>query len=230
MDDNRKKALAAALGQIEKQFGKGSVMRLGDSVASRDIEVVSTGSLGLDVALGVGGLPKGRIIEIYGPEASGKTTMTLQAVAECQKAGGTAAFVDALAGHARDAAARRINLALETDLAPGPFAALLERFDGPAVTVNYDSGNSASLGFNPTEEFDAYGHRITDIHLKDRTRNGGPVVLSEGDCDFDTLFALIASSEFDGPLVMQAFRDDEGVTIFARQQAWLRDNYTEILQ
>ena len=142
----------------------------------------------------------------------------------------TAAFVDALAGHARDAAARRINLALETDLAPGPFAALLERFDGPAVTVNYDSGNSASLGFNPTEEFDAYGHRITDIHLKDRTRNGGPVVLSEGDCDFDTLFALIASSEFDGPLVMQAFRDDEGVTIFARQQAWLRDNYTEILQ
>ena len=95
MDDNRKKALAAALGQIEKQFGKGSVMRLGDAGAARDVEVVSTGSLGLDIALGVGGLPKGRVVEVYGPEASGKTTLTLQVVAECQKAGGTAAFVDA---------------------------------------------------------------------------------------------------------------------------------------
>ena len=95
MDDNRKKALSAALGQIEKQFGKGSVVRLGDSPASNDIEVISTGSLGLDVALGIGGLPKGRVIEIYGPESSGKTTLTLQAIAECQKTGGTAAFVDA---------------------------------------------------------------------------------------------------------------------------------------
>ncbi len=95
MDDNRKKALAAALAQIEKQFGKGSVMRLGDSAAAKDIDVISTGSLGLDVALGVGGLPKGRVTEIYGPEASGKTTMTLQVIAECQRAGGTAAFVDA---------------------------------------------------------------------------------------------------------------------------------------
>jgi recombination protein RecA len=95
MDDNRKKALAAALGQIEKQFGKGSVMRLGDAGARRDIEVISTGSLSLDIALGVGGLPKGRVVEIYGPEASGKTTITLQAIAECQKDGGTAAFIDA---------------------------------------------------------------------------------------------------------------------------------------
>ena len=95
MDDNRKKALAAALGQIEKQFGKGSVMRLGDAGAARDIEVVSTGSLALDVALGVGGVPRGRVVEVYGPEASGKTTLTLQIVAECQKVGGTAAFVDA---------------------------------------------------------------------------------------------------------------------------------------
>jgi len=95
MDDNKKKALSAALGQIEKQFGKGSVMRLGDSTAARDIDVISTGSLGLDIALGLGGLPKGRVIEIYGPESSGKTTMTLQAVAECQRQGGTAAFVDA---------------------------------------------------------------------------------------------------------------------------------------
>jgi recombination protein RecA len=95
MDDNRKKALAAALAQIEKQFGKGSVMRLGDTAAVRDVGVISTGSLGLDVALGIGGLPKGRVVEIYGPEASGKTTLTLQVVAEAQKQGGTAAFVDA---------------------------------------------------------------------------------------------------------------------------------------
>jgi recombination protein RecA len=95
MDDNRKKALAAALGQIEKQFGKGSVMRLGDSGTASNIEAVSTGSIGLDVALGIGGVPKGRVVEIYGPESSGKTTLTLQIVAEAQKTGGTAAFVDA---------------------------------------------------------------------------------------------------------------------------------------
>jgi len=95
MDDNRKKALAQALGQIEKQFGKGSVMRMGDGSGIRDIESVSTGSIGLDVALGIGGLPKGRVVEIYGPESSGKTTLTLQVIAEAQKLGGTAAFVDA---------------------------------------------------------------------------------------------------------------------------------------
>jgi len=95
MDDNRKKALAQALGQIEKQFGKGSVMRLGDGSMIGNIEAVSTGSIGLDVALGIGGLPKGRVVEIYGPEASGKTTLTLQVIAEAQKMGGTAAFVDA---------------------------------------------------------------------------------------------------------------------------------------
>jgi recombination protein RecA len=95
MDDNRKKALAAALGQIERQFGKGSVMRLGDAGPTKDIEVISTGSLMLDAALGVGGLPRGRIIEIFGPESSGKTTLTLQVIAECQRNGGTAAFVDA---------------------------------------------------------------------------------------------------------------------------------------
>jgi recombination protein RecA len=95
MDDNRKKALVAALGQIEKQFGKGSVMRMGDSAIVRDVPVISTGSLGLDVALGIGGLPRGRVVEIYGPESSGKTTLTLQVIAECQKLGGTAAFVDA---------------------------------------------------------------------------------------------------------------------------------------
>ena len=95
MDENRKKALAAALGQIDKQFGKGSVMRLGDGGIARHFESISTGSIGLDVALGIGGLPKGRVVEIYGPEASGKTTLTLEVIAEAQKAGGTAAFVDA---------------------------------------------------------------------------------------------------------------------------------------
>lgn len=95
MDDNRSKALAVALSQIDKQFGKGSIMRLGDSDTIKDIEVVSTGSLGLDIALGVGGLPRGRVIEIYGPESSGKTTLTLQVIAEMQKIGGTAAFIDA---------------------------------------------------------------------------------------------------------------------------------------
>ena len=95
MDENKKKALEAALGQIEKQFGKGSIMRMGDQSVGRDIEAVSTGSLGLDIGLGIGGLPRGRVIEIYGPESSGKTTLTLHAIAEVQKLGGTAAFVDA---------------------------------------------------------------------------------------------------------------------------------------
>ena len=95
MDENRKKALGAALAQIERQFGKGTVMRLGDHQASRDIQTISSGSLSLDIALGIGGLPRGRVVEIYGPESSGKTTLALQAIANCQKNGGTAAFVDA---------------------------------------------------------------------------------------------------------------------------------------
>jgi recombination protein RecA len=94
MDDSKSKALAAALSQIEKQFGKGSIMKM-DAEAAKDVSVVSTGSLGLDLALGVGGLPRGRVVEIYGPESSGKTTLTLQVIAEMQKAGGTAAFIDA---------------------------------------------------------------------------------------------------------------------------------------
>ncbi|ADL54552.1 recombinase RecA [Gallionella capsiferriformans] len=95
MDENKSKALMAALSQIEKQFGKGSIMRLGENEVAQDIQVVSTGSLGLDIALGVGGLPRGRVIEIYGPESSGKTTLALQVIAEMQKLGGTAAFIDA---------------------------------------------------------------------------------------------------------------------------------------
>ncbi len=95
MDDNRKQALTAALTQIERQFGKGAIMRLGDGTAAANVQVVSTGSLALDLALGIGGLPRGRVVEGYGPESSGKTTLTLQVIAECQKIGGTAAFVDA---------------------------------------------------------------------------------------------------------------------------------------
>ena len=95
MDDNKSKALAAALSQIEKQFGKGSIMRLGEAEVAKDIQVVSTGSLGLDIALGIGGLPRGRVVEIYGPESSGKTTLTLSVIAQTQKLGGTAAFIDA---------------------------------------------------------------------------------------------------------------------------------------
>ena len=96
MENDKKKALAAALSQLERQFGKGTLMRLGDNAAdASDIEAISTGSLSLDIALGIGGLPKGRVVEIYGPESSGKTTLTLQIIAEAQKKGGTAAFIDA---------------------------------------------------------------------------------------------------------------------------------------
>ena len=111
MDDNKAKALSAALSQIEKQFGKGSIMRM-DASAMQDIQVVSTGSLGLDLALGVGGLPRGRVVEIYGPESSGKTTLALHAIAEAQKAGGVAAFIDA--EHALDVAYAK-NLGVDTE-------------------------------------------------------------------------------------------------------------------
>ena len=118
MDDNKSKALNAALGQIEKQFGKNTVMRLGDNTVLA-VEAVSTGSLTLDIALGIGGLPKGRIVEIYGPESSGKTTMTLQAIAQCQKAGGTCAFIDA--EHALDPQyARKLGVDLDNLLVSQP--------------------------------------------------------------------------------------------------------------
>ncbi|MDX3775599.1 recombinase RecA [Chromatiaceae bacterium AAb-1] len=118
MDDNKQKALAAALGQIERQFGKGSIMRLGDSTAL-DIDAVSTGSLGLDIALGIGGLPYGRIVEIYGPESSGKTTLTLQVIAEAQRAGKTCAFIDA--EHALDPVyARKLGVDVDALLVSQP--------------------------------------------------------------------------------------------------------------
>ncbi len=119
MEENKKKALTAALSQIEKQFGKGSVMRMGDSTAARDVEAISTGSLTLDIALGIGGLPRGRVVEIYGPESSGKTTLTLQVIAEAQKLGGTAAFVDA--EHALDPSyARKLGVNVDDLLVSQP--------------------------------------------------------------------------------------------------------------
>ncbi len=119
MDDNKSKALAAALAQIEKQFGKGSIMRMGEGSVVTDLPVVSTGSLGLDIALGIGGLPRGRVVEIYGPESSGKTTLTLQVIAEMQKLGGTAAFIDA--EHALDPAyAQKLGVNLDELLISQP--------------------------------------------------------------------------------------------------------------
>ncbi len=119
MDDNKRKALEAALGQIDRQFGKGSVMRLGDSDVAQDIQSYSTGSLGLDIALGIGGLPRGRVIEVYGPESSGKTTLTLSVIAQAQKLGGTAAFIDA--EHALDPAyAERLGVNIDDLLVSQP--------------------------------------------------------------------------------------------------------------
>jgi len=119
MDNNKQKALDAALGQIERQFGKGSVMRLGDAEVGKGIESISTGSLGLDIALGIGGLPRGRVVEIYGPESSGKTTLTLSVIAQAQKVGGTCAFIDA--EHALDPSyAQRLGVNVEELLVSQP--------------------------------------------------------------------------------------------------------------
>jgi recombination protein RecA len=119
MDDQKKKALSAALNQIEKQFGKGSIMMMGENTHEGDIQAISTGSLGLDLALGIGGLPRGRVIEIYGPESSGKTTLTLEVIAQCQKEGGTAAFIDA--EHALDIGyAKKIGVNVEELLVSQP--------------------------------------------------------------------------------------------------------------
>src|SRR5688572_10115828 len=142
MDENKSKALSAALSQIEKQFGKGSIMRLGESDIARDIQVVSTGSLGLDIALGIGGLPRGRVVEIYGPESSGKTTLTLSVIAQMQKLGGTAAFIDA--EHALDPQyAAKLGVKVEDQLISQPdngeqaleIADMLVRSDSVDVVV-----------------------------------------------------------------------------------------------
>jgi len=115
-----------------------------------------------------------------------------------------------------------INLNLETDLGPHDFLELLEKFDSKHVTVNYDIGNSAAMGFDSIEELDAYGDRITDIHIKDRTLNGSSVILGQGNANFELFFQKLKEFNYKGPFIMQAYRDDEGVEVFKQQLKWIR--------
>jgi L-ribulose-5-phosphate 3-epimerase UlaE len=115
-----------------------------------------------------------------------------------------------------------INLSLETDLAPQPFLELLNQLNSKNITVNYDIGNSAALGFDSDKELEAYGDRITDIHIKDRILEGGPVILGEGNADFKKFFTKLKEFNYQGPFIMQAYRDDEGVEIFKRQLDWIK--------
>ena len=115
-----------------------------------------------------------------------------------------------------------LNLSLETDLPPKPFLELINQFQSKNVTINYDLGNSASLGFNLSEELETYGDKITDIHIKDRVLNGGPVMLGEGCVDFNKFFKKIKEFDFKGPFIMQAYRDDEGLNVFKNQLSWIK--------
>lgn len=123
-----------------------------------------------------------------------------------------------------------INLSLETDLAPGPFADLLAKFNSDRVTVNYDTGNSASLGYDPAEEIALYGTKISDIHIKDRVLGGGSVKLGTGDTNFDAFFKALATITYNGPFIMQVYRDDEGIEVFKEQLNWFRNNFCIIAQ
>jgi L-ribulose-5-phosphate 3-epimerase len=131
-------------------------------------------------------------------------------------------FIRNIKNSAREAESMGIHLALETDLPPKPFMELLDTLDCPSVTVNYDTGNSASLGHNPEEEFEAYGNRISDIHIKDRVLGGGSVPLGQGDVNFKKIIDFITSSNFTGPIILQAYRDEEGKAIFRKQLDWFR--------
>lgn len=115
-----------------------------------------------------------------------------------------------------------VNLALETDLAPEPFADLLEKLDSPRITVNYDTGNSASLGYDTVKELAIYGNRISDIHIKDRVMGGGSVALGTGATDFERFFSALAKTDYSGPFIMQVYRDEEGIEIFKKQLAWIK--------
>jgi L-ribulose-5-phosphate 3-epimerase len=119
------------------------------------------------------------------------------------------------------------NLSLETDLNPSQFAHLLNQLDSPFVTVNYDIGNSASLGYNPNDELSAYGERISDIHIKDRLLGGGSIVLGQGDSDYDSFFTKLKDFNYQGPFIMQAYRDEEGVEIFKQQLNWINNNFLQ---
>lgn len=115
-----------------------------------------------------------------------------------------------------------INLSLETDLAPAPFVELLEKLNFPKVTVNYDTGNSASLGYDPEEELSAYGDRISGIHIKDRTYRGGSVILGKGDTPFDPFFQALSQIKYQGPFILEAYRDEEGINVFKKQMNWIK--------
>jgi len=134
-------------------------------------------------------------------------------------------FVERLRPLVTEAEAAGINLSLETDLAPSAFADLLGRFDSPRVTVNYDTGNSAALGFDPAEELACYGEHVSDIHIKDRIFGGGSVVLGTGDTQFERFFEALVPLNYEGPFILQAYRDDEGVTVFRQQLEWMRQHY-----
>jgi sugar phosphate isomerase/epimerase len=131
-------------------------------------------------------------------------------------------FINALTPFLIDLEAKNINLNLETDLGPSEFKNLLDQIDSNRVTVNYDTGNSAGLGYNPAQEFAAYGHQITDIHIKDRVNGGSSVCLGQGSADFAKIFKCVQDCGYNGPFIMQAFRDDEGLEIFKTQLTWLR--------
>ena len=131
-------------------------------------------------------------------------------------------FVKQLMPCVQVAEKKAINISLETDLPPRTFLELLDRFDSEHVTVNYDIGNSAALGYDPVEELNTYGDRITDIHIKDRVLGGGPIVLGEGNADFDMFFNKLKEFDYSGPFIMQGYRDEEGVEIFKKQFAWVQ--------
>ena len=138
-------------------------------------------------------------------------------------------FVDKLTPLMESAEKYCINIALEADLAPEPFAELLSRFNSTRVTVNYDTGNSASLGFDPIEEFACYGSKITDVHIKDRVLGGGSVILGTGDTQFKKFLDAIDKINFQGPIILQAYRDDQGLEIFKRQLTWVKEKFDYLL-
>jgi L-ribulose-5-phosphate 3-epimerase UlaE len=131
-------------------------------------------------------------------------------------------LIENLAEPIKFANKKKINLALETDLAPMPFLDLLNKLDSEVIKVNYDIGNSASLGFDIFEEFKLYGSRISDIHIKDRELGGGSVVLGTGNANFKSFFEVFSTLDFKGPIVMQVYRDDEGIEIFKKQFDWFK--------
>ena len=130
-------------------------------------------------------------------------------------------FISAIHSAIEDIETKDINLSLEMDLPPRPFKKLLDKFESKYITVNYDIGNSASLGFDPIAELDCYGDYISDIHIKDRKRGGGPVILGEGAASFDRFFKKLTEFSYSGPFIMQAYRDDEGISIFKKQLEWI---------